>query len=412
MRVVEVCMTTINTSFRNLADRPLLDTAKRLAADERRATSALLRALMEIDERRLYLGEGCASMFVYCTAVLHLSEGGAYNRIEAARAARRYPVILDLFEQSAVTLTAIRLLAPHLTADNHAAVLASARHKSKREIEEIVAALRPKPDAVTMVRRLPPAGTDSRALPVSAATPPSEEESGPSTSPARDVRREPTVAAAGPTPIVPLAPARYRIQLTVSRETHDKLRRAQALLRHAVPSGDPAEIIDRALTRLIEDLERRRFAATAHPRTRTPAAQRSRHIPAAVRRSVWQRDGGRCAFAGPEGRCREVGFLEFHHIEPYAGGGAATAENIQLRCRAHNQYEARVLFGADVVREPRPSSITSAISTRSGTSPCVSWRSDVIGGIPRPRTSTTAARRCKKTKRSGRRTRQNPTGGS
>ena len=88
--------------------------------EEHLATAALLRALMEIDTRRLYLGEGCASMFSYCTQVLHLAEGAAYNRIEAARAARTYPLILELFEQGAITLTAVRLLAPHLTAENHA----------------------------------------------------------------------------------------------------------------------------------------------------------------------------------------------------------------------------------------------------------------------------------------------------
>ena len=71
----------------------------------------------------------------YCTQVLHLAEGAAYNRIEAARAARGYPLILELFGQGAITLTAVRLLAPHLTAENHVAVLRSATHKSKREIE-------------------------------------------------------------------------------------------------------------------------------------------------------------------------------------------------------------------------------------------------------------------------------------
>ena len=83
-------------------------------------------------------------MFSHCTRVLHLAEGAAYNRIEAAQAARRYPVILDLLEQSVITLTAVRLLAPHLTTENHVAALGSARHKSKAEIEELVAALKPK----------------------------------------------------------------------------------------------------------------------------------------------------------------------------------------------------------------------------------------------------------------------------
>ena len=109
-----------NIVFTTLDDDSLLDAAKRLATEERRATAALLRALMEIDSRRLYLGQGCASMFAYCTQVLHLAEGAAYNRIEAARAARNYPVILDLLEESAITLTAVRLLAPHLTTENAA----------------------------------------------------------------------------------------------------------------------------------------------------------------------------------------------------------------------------------------------------------------------------------------------------
>ena len=148
-------MGTHTSMFTSMEDRALLDAAKHLVIEEHLATAALLRALMEIDARRLYLGEGCASMFSYCTQVLHLAEGAAYNRIEAARAARGYPLILGLFEQGTITLTAVRLLAPHLTAENHVAVLTSATHKSKREIEELVCALKPKPDAPTVVRRLP-----------------------------------------------------------------------------------------------------------------------------------------------------------------------------------------------------------------------------------------------------------------
>lgn len=138
-----------------LNDRALIEVTKRLAGEERSATAALLRALIEVDTRRLYLAEGCASMFVWCTQVLRLCEGGAYNRIEVARAARTYPIILEMVEEGAITLTAARLLAPHLTPANHVDVLAAARHRSKREIEAMLAALQPKPDAPTIVRRVP-----------------------------------------------------------------------------------------------------------------------------------------------------------------------------------------------------------------------------------------------------------------
>lgn len=122
------------------------------------------------------------------------------------------------------------------------------------------------------------------------------------------------------------------------------------LLRHAVPNGDPAEIFDRALTLLIERLETAKLGRARRPRASKPVWSASRRIPVAVRRAVWERDAGRCAFVGGSGRCTERAFLEFHHVVPYARGGPATTANIQLRCRAHNQYEAEKDFG-DVVRE-------------------------------------------------------------
>jgi 5-methylcytosine-specific restriction endonuclease McrA len=155
---------------------------------------------------------------------------------------------------------------------------------------------------------------------------------------------------------VPLAPERYKVQLTISRETYEKLRALQALVRHAIPTGDPAEIFDRALTLLLQDVERRRCAATSSPRDPRRATEGSRHIPAAVKRAVWQRDEGRCAFVGTNGRCTERGFLEFHHVQPYAAGGAATVANLQIRCRSHNGYEASLFFESEsptCVREAR-----------------------------------------------------------
>ena len=74
--------------------------------------------------------------------------------------------------------------------------------------------------------------------------------------------------------------------------------------------------------------------------------ERSRHIPNAVKRAVWWRDGGQCAFVSADGRrCGERAFLELHHIQPYALDGPPTAGNITLRCRRHNQYEADMVFG-------------------------------------------------------------------
>ena len=326
-----------------LSDHELLTEIHRAARSERGATTHLIALLMELDSRRLYLREGYSSMFTYCTQALHLSEHAAYNRIETARVAKRFPMILELFEQGEVTLTAIRLLAPHLSPDNHRDVLNQARHKSKRDVERLVASLHPQPDVPPVIRKLParPETTGS-ALPQPQPTVAAVTQTCVASVvvPAR-----PIAPAPAPPAVKPLAPERYKIQFTANREMYDKLRRAQDLLRHTVPNGDPAEIFDRALTLLIGQLERRKTGDTEHPRRSRVARPNTRYIPAAVKRAVWKRDGGRCTFIGTDGRCAESGFLEYHHVVPFADGGETVPENLQLRCRAHNLHEADEYFG-------------------------------------------------------------------
>jgi hypothetical protein len=143
-----------------------------------------------------------------------------------------------------------------------------------------------------------------------------------------------------------LTPERYRLQFTVGKETRDKLKRVQDLLAREIPDGDPAAIFDRALTLLLRDVERKKLGAVAKPRAPRPTRPRSRHVPAHIRRAVNRRDGGRCAFVAKEGRrCAETRFLEWHHVKPYAPDGEMSVENISMRCRAHNVYEAEGIFG-------------------------------------------------------------------
>jgi hypothetical protein len=79
---------------------------------------------------------------------------------------------------------------------------------------------------------------------------------------------------------------------------------------------------------------------------------------------VSRRDGDRRAFVGKDGRrCEERGFLEFHHVIPYAMGGETTVENIQLRCQAHNGYEADLFYG----NGPQWDGATSSASRRGCT---------------------------------------------
>ena len=149
----------------------------------------------------------------------------------------------------------------------------------------------------------------------------------------------------------PLSPERYKVQFTIGADTQEKLRTLQNLMRHSVPNGDIAEIFDRALTLLLREIERQKLSRVDHPRSGDVANPGGRHVPATEKRKVWARDQGQCAFVGAKGRCVERGFLEFHHVIPFAEGGETTAENLQLRCRAHNAYEAREHFGPLFLRE-------------------------------------------------------------
>ena len=274
-------------------------------------------------------------------------------------------MILDLLASGALTLTTVRMLKAHLTRENHEAVLGRAAKSSCEEVTALIAALAPKPDVVASVRRLPvPSAMVDRpsVLPAAplfeGAQHPAGPVSLPTGAPPEPPVGNPTLASPPPRrPIVKaLSPQRYRVQFTIGQESHAKLRRLQALLRREIPNGDPGVIFERALDLLLERVEKEKLGATARPARRAyqnrirpetdKSSERSRHVPNAVKRAVWHRDAGQCAFVSATGRrCIERSFLELHHIHPYALDGPATADNISLRCRRHNQYEAELVFG-------------------------------------------------------------------
>ena len=339
-----------------LSDDALLARVEQLAADTRETSVELIAHLAEVERRRLYRRENTGSLYGYCRQALRLSEHAAYHRMKVARAVLEFPSILDLLADGSVNLTTVRLLAPHLTAGNHGALLAEARDKSRREVQRIAARLAPQPDVRSSIRKLPAPRPAPAPPAIAASLLATIGETVTTAAPARESHPAPAPAGlSGPAisspashrPVVePLAPERYRVQFTVGQETEDKLRRLQDLLRREIPDGDPAVIFERALTLLLADVERRKLAATSKPRPPRAIAPGSRTIPAHVRRVVARRDGGRCAFvAASGGRCSERTYLEFHHVHPYARGGEATVENIALRCRLHNAYEAEVVFG-------------------------------------------------------------------
>lgn len=246
-----------------LTDDHLRQRLAGLVRGERAATAALIAHLAEFDARRIHLADGYSSLFAWCTRALHYSEHEAYLRIEVARVVRRFPAVLDHLADGSVHLTAVSLLAPHLTGENHAALLEATRHRTKREVEELVAALRPAAPVPSPRPRIVP-------LPCGPVTGAAAVESsdgmgvGDPAAPAGTPQLllvPPVESSSAPRPGAVHDEVAYRLHITIPKRTLDRLDRARDLMRHQVPDGDAAAILDRALELLIEQLERRKFAA-------------------------------------------------------------------------------------------------------------------------------------------------------
>ena len=293
-------------------------------------------------------------MYAYCVQELRLSEDAAYKRIQAARAARQFPTLFAALADGRLHLSAVVLLAPYLTQENIDELLAAAAGRTKSEIEELLAQRFPRSETMALVQALPASPPQLAPAQVEAADP----------VPGASCPRQLAPGQVGPrgAKLAPVAPERFILQLTIGRSTQDKLSYAQELLGHALPSGDVAQVLDRALDALIERLEKRKCARARRPRPSKRSSNNPRHIPAHVRRAVWERDGGRCTFVSEAGRrCPARTRLEFDHVDEV---GRASVAGVRLRCRAHNQYGAECTFGAEFMREKREAARRKAEARR------------------------------------------------
>ena len=357
----------------HLSDNVLLRNLIALVVQDRHTTASLLAHIAEVDSRKLYAPAGYSSMHAYCVEGLGLSEDAAYKRIQAARAARQFPAILDAITKGRLHLSGACLLAPCLTQENAEELLAESAGRRKSEIEDMLARRFPPPWARSMIQRLGCSGVAQLAPGqvelVEAALRAAEDIApvGSGTSSIREVDgAKSDELAPGQVEIGEEATStpsgHFLLQVVVDAGTRDKLRRAQELLGHSVPSGDVAQVIDRALDALITALEKRKIGVGAK---RIAASRSGRHISARVRRAVWERDGGQCTFASATGvRCTSRRFLEFDHVDPVARGGTSTVDRVRLLCRAHNQLEAERAFGPAFMRKKRETARLEADKAR------------------------------------------------
>ena len=314
----------------NLSDSTLLDGAIAHAGSERGSTAELLADIGEVEARKSYLKLAHSSLLEWCVERLQLSRSAAFDRIRVARVARHFPVIFEMIADGRHNLSSVRLLAPHLTAETADDLLRAAADLTFDEIRHLIARRFPRPWMV---------GGSEQALVVQRV-----ENIGEFANNAL-ARSEET----------PIAPQIYELRLVYGSSTHDKLAYLRDLLSHQIPSGDLAEVADRAFEIAIRQVEKGKFAAVDRPRGIAPASDPdSRHIPDHVRRAVWRRDGGACTYVGEDGhRCGSTRQVEYHHQEEFARGGEPTEDNVCLLCRPHNQHLAECSFGPGFMQAKR-----------------------------------------------------------
>ncbi|HKQ56251.1 MAG TPA: DUF222 domain-containing protein [Candidatus Eisenbacteria bacterium] len=329
----------------DLSDETLRRDLPVVVSRERSATSVVLAYIAEYDARKLYLEDGYESMFAFLVGALHFSDDAAYKRIQAARAARRFPEILTAVADGRLHLSGVCLLSPHLTESTAPELLAAATHRSKSQIEHLLAARFPRQDiAARVVPIALPSPLPGEKPPVTMMDP--------SASTSTELAPGQVDAPMERPKVKPVAPQRYSAQFPMSQKAKDSLDHIQEML--SVPASEIGQIVEDALALYEAQVEKQKFAATSCPSKHPRTTRSARTIPADVQRAVWERDGGQCTFVSDTGhRCEARKFIQFDHIEPAARGGDATVSNIRLLCQAHNHYEAERTYGSEFMRHKR-----------------------------------------------------------
>ncbi len=357
-----------------------------LAGHERQLQVEFLLHLEEYDRRRAWAEDGYPSLWEWCLRVLHLREGAAGRRIAAMRVLRRLPKLAEPLRDGRLCLSTVALLGPVLTDENCEEIVARAAFMTKAKAEHLVASLQPRPAPKEGLRLISRSSSPSSAAQLSSAalpreTPPSQQEPSALTNPP-DRGCSPAIARpASRASLEPVSADTYSLRATVDTAFKKELDQLKALLAHKFPGGDLGAVLREAVQCALEKHGKRKGAVEPSRTRKSPppkergAGERPRPatrepIPAAVRREVWKRDGGQCAWQSHDGhRCGSTWKLELDHIVPAALGGASTVDNLRLCCHTHNQLHADQTFGRahmELFRSERSRTAEGTFASGSG----------------------------------------------
>lgn len=324
-----------------LTDDELVSTVRSTLAEEDNAVARSIAYLIEVENRRLHLKLACSSMNDFCVRKLGMSDGKARRRVTGANIAKCFPTVLDAIADGRVCLTHVSRLRDHFTKENVDTLLTElAACRTRRQVDELLARLSPKPDVEESIEELPHTATSN---PPGAGT------------------TEPTHVE-----VRPLSPGRYQLTLTIGEEDLEALERLRDMRSHQHPDRKIEPIISTAIKKYLAEMEKDRCGSTEPPRDVRPPRDPAT-ITVATRREVHRRDGGRCAFVDTSSgeRCPARAFLELDHRLARAHGGTGDADNVRLLCPAHNRFVAELAFGREHIEDAIARSRESAAAQRA-----------------------------------------------
>lgn len=314
--------------LRSLTDKSLHEKTQALVKNEREITLQVLQHLREVERRSLFATLSYSSLFEYAVKELKYSESAALRRISSMRLLRELPELEKKVESGALPLSTLSQAQSFFRQEKtqnleKIEILSTLENKSAREVERELVSRSSEPEKLVKEKLRAVSATHTE------------------------------------------------VKFLVEEEFISELEELKAMLSHKMPNASLKELMAFALKQTLKELRpkepKEKNSVDKQPAPPTSEAKQSspqqqptppalvvkntRYIPVEVKRQVWKRDQGQCSFNCGGKRCGAKHFLEFDHIKPFALGGEATAENLRLRCRTHNQLAAVGNYGAKKISQ-------------------------------------------------------------
>lgn len=347
-------------TLEGLSTEALDRSAEKLVRAEKRNVALVIAHIAEMSRRKGALERGYKSLFDYAVRRLNLSEGSVALRIQVANVSRRFPQLLVALAENRLSLTVAGLLAPHLTESNVEKLLSDCAGMTKREAEEHLVALRPKPVFAPSIRRTPSRPEETPRAPSPSPVPPVKE--------VEESVSPPPVPRISASILQPATTEQFNFRFAAGREFKEKLERLAEVLGVENPLKHMAEILEQAVDMALNKkdpkrkLERRverqakRSAETTEKARPDEISEKelhnSRYLSSEVRERVHARAGYQCEYRGPDGtRCRSRTGLEIEHERPFAIHHSHDERFLKLFCNQHNRFSAERVYGVAFMQD-------------------------------------------------------------